>query len=306
MNEVTLGHPYLKPPESLRPHKEAKLIPPLCDKARDLLFRDVARCREVRNPIMVLPDGTVIDGHHRLEAAKAAKLKTVPVIFVEPPPFGVEFEMVRYALMQRSLTSEQRIDLARIGNEYRDAAKRAKGEEIERGQVSQPESVIRNEDVSPKQVASERREVAQQTGLSERTVKRLDAKRLKEATGDDDRVDAASLNSFQRRLDAAGGIPPALAEFAANAAHTGLVDVLRAVRGQVDGLETVLIELGISDLPLGTMRTAADSIEADSPWSACPCQRGHDTGKPCRLCHGKLWREKRYYDDDQTHFPEQA
>ena len=91
---------------NLKPHPMADLIPPMRKQEWDEFYTDVAMAG-VRVPIEVLPDGTIVDGHHRWKAAKELNLEveTRPAPLHNDDPLTY---MLKTAVLRRHLTDDQR------------------------------------------------------------------------------------------------------------------------------------------------------------------------------------------------------
>jgi N6-adenosine-specific RNA methylase IME4 len=93
----------------LRPHPQAGLLPPVPAAELRALVEDV-RVRGVAVPLEVTPEGVVVDGHLRLEAAREAGLEAVPALVVEVAD-PVEY-MLSMTLLRRHLSVSQKAALA--------------------------------------------------------------------------------------------------------------------------------------------------------------------------------------------------
>jgi len=93
-------------PLDLRPHPLIGAIPRWGKDTEEwaAFVRDIQE-RGIQHPILVLRDGTVIDGWTRVLAARALKLETVPCQEV-PPEDAVEI-MLRELLLRRNLPKSQ-------------------------------------------------------------------------------------------------------------------------------------------------------------------------------------------------------
>jgi len=77
-------------------------------------LRESVRRYGVRVPLHVTPEGVVLDGHHRLKAAKELKLASVPVQVLDLPEEEQIIWMIRANLDRRQLTAGQRAMLAKL------------------------------------------------------------------------------------------------------------------------------------------------------------------------------------------------
>lgn len=99
----------------LRPHPLAERIPAMSPDERALLHEDIAR-RGILAPLEATREGVVLDGRHRLEAARALGLGEVPVRIVAPADEAAH--ILNAALARRHLTASQRAALAVECAEY--------------------------------------------------------------------------------------------------------------------------------------------------------------------------------------------
>jgi N6-adenosine-specific RNA methylase IME4/ParB-like chromosome segregation protein Spo0J len=96
--------------KELRPHPKAALVPAMGERAfAD--FRDHIAARGLRVPLEITPAGLVVDGQHRLRAAKELGLKRVPVRVIGPQEDPVEY-MFSAAVQRRDLSKTQKAILA--------------------------------------------------------------------------------------------------------------------------------------------------------------------------------------------------
>lgn len=96
-------------PATLRPHPDAKLLPPLGAAEYKAFVADVAE-RGLTTPLVINPAGVVFDGHNQLRAAIELGLPTVAVRVIE-----VEDErgyMLRAAIRRRNLSPQQKAAVA--------------------------------------------------------------------------------------------------------------------------------------------------------------------------------------------------
>jgi ParB/RepB/Spo0J family partition protein len=95
----------------LKPHPEADLIPQMRPDEYNDLVEDIEQ-RGIVDPLVVTGESIVIDGRHRLMAAKALGLESVPVREFEGDASEQRDFMLRAALLRRHLTTAQRKALA--------------------------------------------------------------------------------------------------------------------------------------------------------------------------------------------------
>ena len=121
-----------RPIHELRDHPQAALVPSMADEEYAAFLVDL-RERGVRVPLEMTSEGVVLDGHHRLRAARELGLPEVPVRLV-----AVEDEaeyMLLSALRRRNLSASQGAALAvELGSyrEAKDAAKRRSQDNLRR------------------------------------------------------------------------------------------------------------------------------------------------------------------------------
>ena len=120
---VTLEGVCLVPVEQLREHSQAALVPSMTDEEYLAFLADL-RKRGLLTPLEVTGENVVLDGHHRLRAARELQLPEVPVRVVT-----VEDEVERMllsALRRRNLSVSQRAAMAvRLGS-YREEKEKAR------------------------------------------------------------------------------------------------------------------------------------------------------------------------------------
>jgi N6-adenosine-specific RNA methylase IME4 len=120
---ATLAGMCLVPLEQLREHPQAALVPSMAYEEYAAFLADV-KGRGVLVPLEVTGDGVVLDGHHRLRAAKELQLSELPVRVVAVKD---EFEhMLLSALRRRNLSGSRAAALAvRLGS-YREEKEKAR------------------------------------------------------------------------------------------------------------------------------------------------------------------------------------
>ena len=97
--------------ESLRDHPLSHLVPEMRPSEWREFYRDVT-FRGVIMPLEVLADGTVLDGRHRLRAAREAALPTVPVVDALLGDDDPAVYMLKAAVLRRHLNDDQRAMMA--------------------------------------------------------------------------------------------------------------------------------------------------------------------------------------------------
>src|SRR5690349_12888965 len=70
--------PVLRPARELRLHPQADLIPTMSSDERRAFLADV-HTHGIQTPIDLTPEGVVLDGRERLQAAIAAGIELVPI-----------------------------------------------------------------------------------------------------------------------------------------------------------------------------------------------------------------------------------
>ena len=93
----------------LREHPAALLVP-VMTAAEFAAFKADIASHGIEQPLEITEDGVVLDGRHRLQAAREFDLKTVPVRVLNPTHPATY--MVRVALQRRQLSASQRAALA--------------------------------------------------------------------------------------------------------------------------------------------------------------------------------------------------
>jgi hypothetical protein len=192
------------PPKRLRPYAPRHVtLPTFRDTPNWAILRDLVKESGVREPLLVLPDGQVVDGAHRLELAKALGLPEVPVrVLNVPKPLRDEdrtqIETVRAVLaVARRHIAPSRVPGLLLGLTQ---AQLAAGV-LNRGVAN----LRRGRAPAPGLRGPTQRALAESAGLSDRTVRRLvrvgregsDDLRRAVASGD------LSVKQADRRLAAA-------------------------------------------------------------------------------------------------------
>lgn len=107
------GNARLVPTASLKGHPLAHLVPDMRHGEWQDFYNDIA-FRGIVTPLEILADGTVVDGRHRLKAAKQLSLPKVPVVDAPLNGEKPEVYMLKAAVLRRHLTDDQRSAIARL------------------------------------------------------------------------------------------------------------------------------------------------------------------------------------------------
>jgi N6-adenosine-specific RNA methylase IME4 len=161
------------PLERLVAHAQARLVPAMAADEYAALRADVAE-HGVTVALEVTATGTVLDGRHRLLAARELRLSTVPALVVTPAD---EIEhIIGAALNRRHLSASQKAALAVELDEYRGARTAARNRRHANLKQSSEEATL-----PPRNERS--REIAARTaGVSPRTIQ--DAETVRQADPD--------------------------------------------------------------------------------------------------------------------------
>lgn len=93
-----------------------RLVPDMRPSEWEVFYTDIA-FRGIVTPLEVLADGTVVDGRHRLKAAKQLNLPNVPIIDAPLNGEKPEVYMLKAAVLRRHLTDDQRAIIAALWKE---------------------------------------------------------------------------------------------------------------------------------------------------------------------------------------------
>jgi N6-adenosine-specific RNA methylase IME4 len=126
--------------------------------------------RGVVTPLEITPSGTILDGRHRLRAARELELTAVPVRVVEPE--DEVSHMLRAALSRRQLTASQKAALALELEEYEQLRERAR--ELQLSNLRQNTEVA----TLPPRCERSCEIVARTAGVSPRTVQDAETVRV--------------------------------------------------------------------------------------------------------------------------------
>jgi ParB-like chromosome segregation protein Spo0J len=99
------------PVRDLRPHPAALKVPEMRDEEWKPFLESV-RTSGVQDPLTVQKGGRVLDGRHRLKAARESGQETVPARVVDLGPDEQTALVYRTALLRRHLSDDQRAMLA--------------------------------------------------------------------------------------------------------------------------------------------------------------------------------------------------
>jgi hypothetical protein len=123
MNSTTATVPptLVRPAEhrrvaDLRDHEAAAVVPMMTAAEYSALRDDPVeggRVKGVQDPLDILPDGRVLDGRHRLRAAREAGVATVPVRVLDLEDDQAAQHVYRTAVLRRHLNDDQRVTSAR-------------------------------------------------------------------------------------------------------------------------------------------------------------------------------------------------
>jgi ParB-like chromosome segregation protein Spo0J len=123
------------PVDKLRLHPTlGKDVPRMSDDEQKEFLGDVREAGGIMTPILVQEDGDgylVLDGRHRLEAARVCGHDTIPARIVDWPADRQVEEIFRTSLLRRNLTDDQRAALAAAAWEV--ASRRAKQARASKG-----------------------------------------------------------------------------------------------------------------------------------------------------------------------------
>lgn len=100
-----------RPVGKLREHPLAALVPEMSEEEFLLLCADAGE-RGILDPVRITAAGVVLDGRHRLRAARELGLRTVPVRVVVVEGADETAYMVRAAALRRQLSSSQKAAMA--------------------------------------------------------------------------------------------------------------------------------------------------------------------------------------------------
>ncbi len=114
MDLESVPSPQLVPPDSLTLHPAHVWVPPMRPEEWRAFLDDI-KTNGIQTPLQVDAHRRVLDGVHRLQAAKALHLPAVPVVGVTLPDgddaTAIAF-VLRAAIHRRQLTDDQRAVLA--------------------------------------------------------------------------------------------------------------------------------------------------------------------------------------------------
>jgi N6-adenosine-specific RNA methylase IME4 len=194
-------------PNELRPHPEAKRVPPVEPATFRALRADIMT-RAVLEPLHVTAEGVVLDGHLRLRAAMELGLEQVPVQIVSTED-EVEY-LLRAAILRRQLTASQRSALAVELTQYTDARVAARQRQLANLQPAGADVAILPPRGKTRDLAAHLAGVSPRTVQDAETVKAADPELFEQIKCGKLPVDRAARQVRQRRRDANLPPPPPL------------------------------------------------------------------------------------------------
>ena len=135
------------------------------------MLRQLLKESGVRDPLLILPDGRVVDGVHRLELARALGLTEVPVRVLDVPEPCSASERMQLETARAALDAgRRRIDAPHLRRLILDLTQA----EIQLREVNRPAANLRRGRVAGSVTVPTQRERGQAVGMSERAMRRLD------------------------------------------------------------------------------------------------------------------------------------
>ncbi|MEM4099012.1 MAG: MT-A70 family methyltransferase, partial [Candidatus Micrarchaeaceae archaeon] len=95
----------------LKPHPHQGLVPRMTNEEYNALLKDI-KLNGILQPIDITPERVILDGHHRVKAAKELGIKEVEVRIPELGSMSEDEYLVSVALNRRHLTEGQKAMLA--------------------------------------------------------------------------------------------------------------------------------------------------------------------------------------------------
>jgi len=115
----------LVPIDSVKVHPKAEIIPDMKKSEWDEFYLDIAN-HDIKVPLEVTADGTIVDGRHRYKAALQLGKKEIPIIDAPLNGDSPEDYMIKAALLRRHLTDDQWGTIAALWNrENKEQGKRS-------------------------------------------------------------------------------------------------------------------------------------------------------------------------------------
>jgi N6-adenosine-specific RNA methylase IME4/ParB-like chromosome segregation protein Spo0J len=149
---------------SLRLHPRASVVPEMPPSEYQAFLADV-RLRGLVDPLQVTPGGVVVDGRHRLRAARDLGLAEVPVRIVDPQD-AVAY-MIRAAVSRRQLSPSQRAALVVELDAYTQARRAGRARRGQNLRNAEPEPLPHR----PDEAATLTQLAEDVAGVSDRTLR---------------------------------------------------------------------------------------------------------------------------------------
>jgi hypothetical protein len=165
------------------------------------MLRQLLKESGVRDPLLILPDGRVVDGVHRLELARALSLTEVPVRIVDVPEQCSDSDRMQIETMMAALdVGRRRIDAPHLRRLILDLTQA----EVQLSLVNTRAANLRRGRVAGSgPTVPTQRERGRAAGMSERAVRRLDriAREAPPDVVDAVRAGTLSVKAADRRLE---------------------------------------------------------------------------------------------------------
>jgi hypothetical protein len=197
------------PPKRLTPYAPQYVkVPPFRGTQSWTILQHLVKESGVREPLLVLPDGQVVDGTHRLELAKALALPEVPVrVLTAPMPLGDEDQIQLETVLAVLAVARRHIAPARVPGLLLGLTEAEQAAGVFNRGVT---NLRRGRALGPGPQGPTQRALAASTGVSDRTVRRLarvgreGSEDLRRAVGSGE----ISVKEADRRLAGKTGRPP--------------------------------------------------------------------------------------------------
>ncbi|MGH7358548.1 MAG: ParB/RepB/Spo0J family partition protein, partial [Candidatus Rokuibacteriota bacterium] len=160
------------PPKGLKPYAARHVtLPPFRGSPSWAILQHLVKESGVREPLLVLPDGQVVDGGHRLELAKALGLPEVPVrVLTVPTPLRDEDRIQLETVLAVLAVGRRHIAPARVQGLLLGLTQA----ELAAGVLNRGAANLRRGRApAPGPQGPTQRALAASTGVSDRTVRRL-------------------------------------------------------------------------------------------------------------------------------------